>query len=256
MKNSLRKNGDFFEDNFPLGKEKELGLLVADHVSAMIAYWDRNEICRFANNAYMKWYGKTHGDINDTTTMKEFLGPLYEKNVPYLKEVIKGKTQIFEQEIQSNFGNLNHSITTYTADKVSGVVRGFFVHITDITDTKMKEQELIRNNEIISDQNNRLTNYTYLMSYTLKSKSASFKRALNSFIEAGTEKEKAEMLGFLYNISSKFSETVNNFNEYASIQSRVNIELDRKLLVKVPKPMAKMPHQLTDFKKNRPNRGV
>ncbi len=256
MKHGLKKNDNFFEDNSNLlEKQNELGLLVADHVSAMIAYWDRDEVCRFANNAYMKWYGKTHSNVIDKMPMKEFLGSLYEKNLPHLTEVLKGKTQVFEQETKCHLGNRNHSITTYTADKVSGVVKGFFVHIADITETKLKEQELIRTNELITEQNKRLANYTYIISYTLKSKSASFRRALNSFIEASSEKEKAEMLGFLYNISSKFSETVKSMNEYASTQSRVNLELARKQLVGIAKPISKLPHQLSDIKKNRPNKG-
>jgi len=256
MEHSLQKNGGFLEDNSQDGKQNEFGLQVVNQVSAMVAYWDRDEICRFANIAYVKWHGRTHKDLIGKMLMKEFLGPLYDNNLPHLKEVLKGKTQVFEQETLCKSGVTHHSVTTYTADKVNGIVKGFFVHVTDITQTKIKEEELIRKNEIITDQNNRLANYTYLISYTLKSKSAHLRKALNSFIEASTEKEKEEILGFLYNISSKFSETVKSMNEYASMQSKVNLELGRKQLVQVSKAVSKSPHQLTDYRKNGPTRGV
>ncbi|MDZ4758694.1 MAG: PAS domain-containing protein [Bacteroidota bacterium] len=257
LKNGQKKNGDFFEDNFPQGKQTELGLLVADQISAMIAYWDRDEICRYANSAYLKWYGKSNSGIIDNITMQELLGILYDKNHHYLKEVLKGKTQIFEQETISPLGDINHSITTYTADKISGIVKGFFVHITDITVIKLKEKEIIQSNEMVSDQNNRLTNYTYLVSYNLKSSSVKLEKTINSFIEAKNEKEKGKILGSLYDLSSRFSETIKDLNDYISSQSRVNLELSRKLLLnKVPvKSLSKMPHQLSDFKKNRPNGG-
>lgn len=34
-------------------------LSLVDHLDAMLAYWDINQVCVFTNNAYRDWFGKT-----------------------------------------------------------------------------------------------------------------------------------------------------------------------------------------------------
>jgi PAS domain S-box-containing protein len=77
---------------------RDIALFVVDHIPAMVAYWDTNQICRFANNAYLEWFGKTREQLIGIT-LKELLGPIYSKNLPYINEALKGKVQNFEREI-------------------------------------------------------------------------------------------------------------------------------------------------------------
>jgi PAS domain S-box-containing protein len=120
-----------------------LGLTVADHINAMLAYWDKDQVCRFANNAYVEWFGKSREEMVDKTTMRELLGPLYEKNLPYINEVLKGNPQQFEREITIPTGEKRNSIANYFPDIVDGEIRGFFVHVADITTIKNLEKELV-----------------------------------------------------------------------------------------------------------------
>ena len=53
----------------------EICLRVVNHVDGMLAYWDENEICRFANKAYLKWAGKSDSALIGQMKLKEFLGP-------------------------------------------------------------------------------------------------------------------------------------------------------------------------------------
>jgi PAS domain S-box-containing protein len=124
----------------------DYGLLVADRIDAMLAYWDQDQICRFANNAYMAWFGKSKEEMVDKITMKELLGPLYEKNLPYITEALNGKVQQFEREIKTPHGEIRHSLANYYPDLYNGKVRGFSVHVVDITPQKKVQQEL-RNSE-------------------------------------------------------------------------------------------------------------
>jgi len=117
----------------------------------MLAYWDANQVCRFANQAYLEWFGKRPEDMIDKMTVKELLGPLYEKNKPFLDEAYKGNIQIFEREIPTPEGVLRQSIATYTPDIVDGEVRGIVVHVADISYLKKIErerEEAIREREI------------------------------------------------------------------------------------------------------------
>lgn len=131
----------------------EISLLVADHIHAMLAYWDKNQICRFANKAYMEWFGMTREDMVDKITMKELLGPLYELNLPYITEVLKGKEQQFERSIRTPSGDVKDSIANYHPHILNGEVKGFFVHVADITFQKEREREIRRIDEILDKTN-------------------------------------------------------------------------------------------------------
>lgn len=120
-------------------KYKDLGIRAANNIPAMLAYWDKNEICRFANNAYLQWFGKTQEEMVDKISMKELLGHLYEKNLPYIKQVLSGEIQHFEREIKTPSGEVRYSLATYTPDIVDNEVIGFIAHVADITNNKKVE---------------------------------------------------------------------------------------------------------------------
>jgi PAS domain-containing protein len=79
----------------PLDNTSQLALKVIDHVSAMIAYWDKDLICRFATDSYLEWFGKTDAELIDKITLPELLGPLYEKNLPFFNRSAEGKPTNF-----------------------------------------------------------------------------------------------------------------------------------------------------------------
>lgn len=115
-------------------------LQVADHVPAMLAYWNADQICLFANAAYKDWFGKSRTDVVGTT-MRELLGPLYELNLPYIRRALAGEVQMFERSIPQPNGAVRESLATYTPDIVDGVVQGFFVQVADVTAMKRLQHE-------------------------------------------------------------------------------------------------------------------
>ncbi|MEQ9097841.1 MAG: PAS domain S-box protein [Imperialibacter sp.] len=120
----------------------DFGVLFADHIGAMLAYWDKNEVCRFANKAYREWFGKSHEQMVGKITMQELLGSLYEKNQPLIAEVLKGNAQHFERELTKPSGEARNVQANYYPDIQNGEVMGFFVHVADISATKKLENEI------------------------------------------------------------------------------------------------------------------
>jgi len=114
----------------------------ANSISAKLAYWDKNQICRFANPAYLSWFGKKNDEMVNKMTLKELHGPLYKKNLPHIQSALKGKTQLFNREIPLPDGRTRHSLINYIPDIVNGKVEGFVVHVFDITHLKQIELEL------------------------------------------------------------------------------------------------------------------
>lgn len=213
------------------GYLNSLACSVADHVSAMLAYWDKDQICRFANNAYLEWFGKTKEVMMNRISMKELLGPLYEKNLPHILAVLRGEPQTFEREIPLPSGGSRHSIANYFPDIENGEVKGFFVHVADVTplkklefELKEKEKNLIRSIQIINDQNKLLINFAHLVSHNLRTHAGNLETVLNLFIAADSAEEKNEMLTQLIHISEAFNETVSNLNEIVRVTTNQSAE--------------------------------
>lgn len=131
--------------HFPETDISRLGLLVADHVNAMLAYWDKDEICRFANNAYIEWFGKTREEMVDKLKLKELVGSNYEPGRQFIKNVLKGIPQNFERLLPHPSGEVRTVMVNYYPDIHEGTVKGFFAHIVDISSVKKYEQQINTN---------------------------------------------------------------------------------------------------------------
>lgn len=116
-------------------------LTTVNHISAMVAYWDQDQRCVFANESYRDWFGRDPEQMIGMS-MKDLLGPLYEMNLPYILAVLGGERQVFERRIPLPSGGFRDSIATYTPDIVGGVVRGFSVHVADVTTLREREAAL------------------------------------------------------------------------------------------------------------------
>jgi PAS domain S-box-containing protein len=127
--------------------QSELLRSIVDQVSAMLAYWDTDLRCRFANAAYQSWFGVSPEALIGTH-IRDLLGPLFDLNRPYIEAALRGEPQEFEREIPSPRGGpTRHSLANYIPDIVDGVVRGFFVLVSDVTAIKRAEIALRESEE-------------------------------------------------------------------------------------------------------------
>jgi diguanylate cyclase (GGDEF)-like protein/PAS domain S-box-containing protein len=135
MASSMGSAGD------AIAERADLALTVVNRISAMVAYWDRNQVCLFSNNAHTEWFGKTPDQIVGKT-MQELLGARYEPTRPYIAAALDGRNVTFERTSLTPGGKIRHSLVTYTPDMADGAVRGFVVHVADVTAMKALEMEL------------------------------------------------------------------------------------------------------------------
>jgi len=120
----------------------DLLLELVDHLDAMVAYWDSHQVCRFANHAYRDWFGRGRDELLGTT-LKDLLGPLYEKNLHHIEAAYRGEQQVFERAIPRPDGSgVRHSLATYIPRIVNGRVQGIFVHVADVEPIKRLEMAL------------------------------------------------------------------------------------------------------------------
>ncbi|UAY51357.1 PAS domain-containing protein [Ferruginibacter albus] len=129
--------------------------LVTSSVGAVLAYWDKDEVCRFANASYKEWMGKAPDEMIEKMTIAEVLGKeLYSKQRPFIAKVLNGEKQSFEREFTLPNGEMRRAFVMYYPDIVENEVRGFIVHGIDMTpiknlETKLLAQEKEKNNHIL-----------------------------------------------------------------------------------------------------------
>lgn len=127
---------------------------LVDRVPSMLAYWDANLVCRYANRAYEDWFGVSQ-DALIGSSLKDLLGPaLYALNEPHIQAALRGEEQVFERLVPGPKGP-RHSLAHYLPDRVDGIVRGFSVEVTDVSRLKNVEAAL-RASEAFLDRTGRV----------------------------------------------------------------------------------------------------
>lgn len=107
---------------------------ILDAIPAMVGYWDCNLVNRFANQAYLVWFGVEPEKILGKH-IRDLIGEeRYQQNLPYMQQALNGEPQTFERAIPSPDGSMvRHSMTQYIPDIVDGKVRGFYALVSDIS---------------------------------------------------------------------------------------------------------------------------
>ncbi|MBI2734213.1 MAG: response regulator [Aquabacterium sp.] len=124
-----------------LGEHERLLQHILDGIPGLIGYWTKDLRNRFANKAYLDWFGMP-GEQLRNRHIKDLLGPeLFQQNWPYMKAALEGQRQRFERiiPIPTQPGQARHSEAHYIPDIVDGVVQGFLVIVFDISQIKQAE---------------------------------------------------------------------------------------------------------------------
>jgi diguanylate cyclase (GGDEF)-like protein/PAS domain S-box-containing protein len=116
---------------------------IANHIPAMIGYWNTELRCQFANEAYRAYSGLDPEQMIGLH-FRELLGEeIYARNSPYAHAALAGKQQKFQRSAFNAAGKLQHTEGQYLPDyDETGAVCGFFVLVTDITELTAAKGDL------------------------------------------------------------------------------------------------------------------
>lgn len=124
---------------------------VTDHLPAMVAYWDRDLCCQFANAPYREWFGRA-ADQMPGITMQELMGAdLFRRNEPYIRAAMRGEPQAFERTLTKPSGDVGHTWAQYIPDVDATGVKGMFVLVTDVTLLKETQEDLEKANALLNE---------------------------------------------------------------------------------------------------------
>jgi PAS domain S-box-containing protein len=115
---------------------------ILDALPGMIAYWDKDGLNRFANDAYIDWFGVPPAQLFGMH-VSELLGPdLYELNRDHIDAVLQGEAQTFERTLVNRRGETRDVQAYYVPNFVHGERAGFFVMIHDVSPRVRAEKAL------------------------------------------------------------------------------------------------------------------
>jgi len=99
--------------------------------------------------------------------------------------------------------------------------------VEDITEKKRTDEELKQSFELVSEQNKRLLNFSYIVSHNLRSHTSNIEM-ISSFLEtANNKEERDEMINLLKKVSLSLNETIFNLNEVVSIRNNFNLFIEK-----------------------------
>nr|WP_315205662.1 diguanylate cyclase [uncultured Albidiferax sp.] len=116
---------------------------IADHMPGMVGYWDKSLHSRFANQAYLEWFGRSPQEMAGIS-IQELLGPaLFALNEPYIRRALAGEKLHFERTLTKADGSIGYTLAHYIPDRnAQGEVVGFFVQVNDVSGLKQTELAL------------------------------------------------------------------------------------------------------------------
>lgn len=117
-----------------LAKSERFIRTVANAMPSMIAYWDTQLRCQFANKPYLEWFGRTPQEMMGLPISTVIGASLYEKNLPYIQGALAGEPQEFERAIPRPDGSVGYTLANYIPDiNSAGNIQGFFALVTNIS---------------------------------------------------------------------------------------------------------------------------
>ncbi|WP_169732758.1 response regulator [Azospirillum halopraeferens] len=127
-----------------LAEQERFIRAVTDHIPGMVAYWDTDLRCRFANRFHHEHAGVRPGAMIGSS-LADCLGPaIFTRSEPYIRQALAGRMQTFEMSEGKGTDGLPAHVWVQLIPDVGadGAVEGFVAVAFDITERKRGELRL------------------------------------------------------------------------------------------------------------------
>lgn len=125
---------------------------ITDRIPARLAYYDKNLICRFANQAHAARYGKLPADMVGSPLSQVVRPDILPDILPRVAQALSGQTQTFEAARTADDGSTNYFEIHYIPDFQNGSVEGIFIELHDITERRRTEEFVLHANQDLEER--------------------------------------------------------------------------------------------------------
>jgi PAS domain S-box-containing protein len=106
---------------------------IAFDAKDMLAYWDKDLICRFASKAYAEWLGLDLPMMVDKMHVSQVLGDSYEQTISYFRTAQNRNGHTSSFSITLHYGKFTQAEIVFSPDEVGGTIIGFYAQINEKT---------------------------------------------------------------------------------------------------------------------------
>ncbi|MFI4936431.1 MAG: PAS domain-containing protein [Caulobacterales bacterium] len=156
---------------------------LTDHLPSMVAYWDSDLKCRFANPPYVAWFGRTPAEMRGIAIQDLMSAELFAQNEPFMRAVLRGEHQRFERTLTQPSGAVRHAWAQYVPDiDEHGQVLGFYALVTDVSPLKQAELALEQTNAALAQARDRAEAAVTVKSEFLSNMSHELRNPMTSIV--------------------------------------------------------------------------
>ena len=122
---------------------------VFEKFPGLVAFWDTDLRCQFANEGYLDYFGRTASEMRGIKIQDLMTESLFALNESYIHGALQGKNQSFERKITKPNGEVAHTLTQYIGVMQGQNIQGFVAYITDVTQLKHNEKKALLNDVVL-----------------------------------------------------------------------------------------------------------
>ena len=115
---------------------------------------------------------------------------------------------------------LRDIVNVITENNQAVSLRGIMI---DVTINKKSEEELKNSFNLVTEQNKRLLNFSYIVSHNLRSQTSNIASIIELLENSESEEERNEMIQLLKSVSHSLNETMIHLNEVITIRTNIGL---------------------------------
>ena len=108
------------------------------------------------------------------------------------------------------------------------LLRGIMI---DITKGKEIQMDLNKSFQLVSEQNKRLVDFSYIVSHNLRSHTSNITSLINLIETCESQDETKELFGMLKSVSNTLNDTLENLNEVVNIHANLGLNIKKLRLI-------------------------
>ncbi len=222
---------------------------LTDNLPGMVGYWSKDLICKFANNKYLEWFGKTKEEMLGISLIDLFGEELFYKNKPHVDAALNGNNIKFERTLNKPNNTYGYVWAHYIPDIQNEEVLGFYVLVSDITEVKQTQFKLEEMNNNLNELNATKDKFFSIIAHDLRNPLGNFKQITEMLYDEFNDFDESELLEFLKllkNSANNIFSLLDNLLEWSRSQRGTiqfnpvdtNLYLLIENLIQLVKPMA------------------
>nr|WP_068890480.1 PAS domain S-box protein [Pedobacter panaciterrae] len=119
---------------------------------------------------------------------------------------------------------LRDIVNVISEDNKPILLRGIMI---DIEQNKQAQNTLNHSFNLVTEQNKRLLNFSYIVSHNLRSHTSNIQAITNLIGQTNSEEERNELIAVLKTVSGLLNETMLNLNKVVNIQTSIDVIRER-----------------------------